>query len=97
MCWMCDAMAPKCRSVMLPAWMYGSLEGCPPVKSPSDGYPPLESGKKLHSSTASSEPEDVIEDTRQAPGRLNVIDSTGTSGPKPKNPGSIELSGVFCL
>ena len=90
-------MAPKCRSVMLPAWMYGSLEGCPPVKSPSDGYHPLESGKKLHSSTASSEPEDVIEDTRQAPGRLNVTDNTGTSGPKPEIPGAIGFSDFFCL
>ena len=97
MCWMCDAMAPKCPSVTLPDWMYGSLEAFPPSNSPSDRFPPLESQNDLHSSSASSVAEEHNKGSRRAPARLYVTDKTGTSGPKPKIPGSIGLSGVFCL
>ena len=73
------------------------MEGCPPVKSPSDGYPLLESDNPAFFPGASSETEEHKEDSRRAPGRLNVTDNTGTSGPKPEIPGAIGFSDFFCL
>ena len=97
MCWKCDAIAVTCPSVTLPDWMYGPLEAFPLEGEASDDLPPLDLQTTAFSPSDFGHPEEHNKGARRAPARLYVTDKTGTSGPKPKVPGSIGLSGVFCL